>query len=506
MSRSTAAAPNASDQRQRRFARVMMVILLAALGLRVGYVALAKKGPCNIVAGGRVVSSYGSECTGESAERPNDQLYYNVMANQIADGKGFVGAFGDHAEVADHPPLTSVVLASVSWLFGHEPLVRFADKTVLSAGVVDHTFVREQRYLMAIIGTLNVLLIGLLGRRIGGDSAGLIAALFAAVYPNLWVNDGLLFAETIAITTVVTSLLLAIRCAKTPTFRTYISLGAVIGLAALTRAELLLLAPLLVVPLALARRRDGLVKFAGRAGVGVVACIVVMSPWFFYNQGRFETFVLNSTNDGLALAGSYCDAVFYGDSIGLWATEDGCSYSAAREREIGDQSQVSSAYRSKAFNYFQNHKSRFPVVVAARLGRTWSVYAPGAMISYNKGENREPFVAWPGLIAYYLLCIPALVGIGALIRCRERLKAWILLTPALTVTAVSIVTYGQTRFRAPAEPSLVVCAAWGVVWCADGLRTRRADRRADRRVNPQDHHGDADGVEGPRMSASFGEA
>ena len=163
----------ASSKRQRRFVRILMLIVLAALGLRIGYVALAKKGPCNIVADGQVVSSYASECTGETAERPNDQLYYNAMANQIADGNGFVGAFDDHPQVADHPPLTSIVLASVSWLFDREPLVRIADESRLSDGAVSHTFVREQRYLMALIGTLNVLLIGLLGRRVGGDAAGL---------------------------------------------------------------------------------------------------------------------------------------------------------------------------------------------------------------------------------------------------------------------------------------------------------------------------------------------
>ena len=226
-----------------------------------------------------------------------------------------------------------------------------------------------------------------------------------------------------------------------------------------------------------------------------------MGPWFIYNQGRFENFVLNSTNDGLALAGSYCDPVFYGDSIGLWATEDGCSYSAQREQAIGDQSEVSSAYRSKAFDYFMDHKSRFPVVVAARLGRTFSFYAPSAMISYNKGENREPFVAWPGLVAYYLLILPGLVGAGALIRCRERLKTWILITPVMTVAVVSIVTYGQTRFRATAEPSLVVCAALGVVWCADGLRRRRSQRTP----KAQEGGGDADGVQVTAMSAQLGE-
>jgi hypothetical protein len=38
-------------------------------------------------------------------------------------------------------------------------------------------------------------------------------------------------------------------------------------------------------------------------------------------------------------------------------------------------------------------------------------------------------------------------------------RLWQLLVPFVIVTLVSIVTYGQTRFRVPAEPSLVVLAA-----------------------------------------------
>src|SRR2546430_16307961 len=42
---------------------------------------------------------------------------------------------------------------------------------------------------------------------------------------------------------------------------------------------------------------------------------------------------------------------------------------------------------------------------------------------------------------------------------RRRRRSWPLLVPALVVTIASAATYGQTRFRVPAEPTLVVLAA-----------------------------------------------
>ena len=76
---------------------------------------------------------------------------------------------------------------------------------------------REDRYAMALFGTVLVLLIGLLGRRVGRavprrrtpTRSGLVAAGIAAISPNIWVNDGLVMAETLTGVAVVGACLLA---------------------------------------------------------------------------------------------------------------------------------------------------------------------------------------------------------------------------------------------------------------------------------------------------------
>ena len=57
----------------------------------------------------------------------------------------------------------------MSWLVDHPPLSWVIDEPV-------HDHVREHRYTNVMLGTLVVLLIGLLGRRIAGDAVGLVAA------------------------------------------------------------------------------------------------------------------------------------------------------------------------------------------------------------------------------------------------------------------------------------------------------------------------------------------
>jgi len=144
----------------------------------------------------------------------------------------------------------------------------------------------------------------------------------------------------------------------------------------------------------------------------------------------------------------------YGDGIGL--TDLTCLGPNPR----GDQSVDSKIFRDRAFDYIRAHKKRAVLVAAARVGRTWSVFRPWDMVTYNKGEGREGWVTILGLVMYYPLLIAAVAG--WVVMRRRRRRSWPLLVPALIVTVASAVTYGQTRFRVPAEPSLVVLAAVAV--------------------------------------------
>jgi 4-amino-4-deoxy-L-arabinose transferase-like glycosyltransferase len=107
----------------------------------------------------------------------NDSLYYAGQAQQLARGIWFREIFVDQPG-AEHGPLTSLVLAPVAG--GSDP-------------------VPWMRLVTVLFGIVTVLLIGLLGRRVGGDRVGLVAAAIAAIYPNLWMNDGLVMSESVSV-------------------------------------------------------------------------------------------------------------------------------------------------------------------------------------------------------------------------------------------------------------------------------------------------------------------
>jgi 4-amino-4-deoxy-L-arabinose transferase-like glycosyltransferase len=438
------------------FRRLLLAMVLLALVVRVGYVAGAKKGPCEIAPNKWIPT----ECA------VGDQTFYNGEANRLAAGDGFV-EWGDPRPnappAADHPPLTVVVLAPMAWLIIHGPF----------GFVHDPSGVTEERYYMALLGTLLVLLIGLLARRIGGDRVGIVAAFLAAIYPNIWVNDGLIMSETITAIVVVLALLLAYNLRARPRALTALGCGAMCGVVALARAELGLFIPLLAVPAAIAARGVDRRAHLRLAALVVGAAVVVMSPWVIYNESRFKDTTFVSTNDGLALAGSNCDHVYYGSAIGLTYLEPPC---IDIPQPHGDQSQVSSIYRQRAFHYMSDHQTRLPLVVAARIGRTWSVYRPLDMLLFNLAEGKERYVILGGIIFYYPLAALALAG-GWLLMRRRRGLLWPLVVPAIALTVGVALTYGQTRFRSAAEPSIVILAAIALVAGRDRFRRWRAARK-----------------------------
>lgn len=446
-----------------RFGRLLLVIVAVAFGVRVAYVAIAKAGPCPVIlADGTRAGSSPSSCL------KGDELFYNAEANNVAAGHGFTEPFtailhpGEKSPpAADHPPLTVFVLTPVAWLAEHAPL-----DSVIKEPLRDH--VREDRYVMVLLGTVLVGLVGLLGRRIGGDAVGLVAAAIAALSPNIWVNDGLVMSETLTALTVVGVLLAALWWRDRPSVRRAALVGVLCGLAALARVEFALLVPLLAVAFALTLPRPWADRWK-HALVTVVVALVVVAPWVGFNLARFKDPTFVSTNDGLTLAGSNCDSVYDGSATGFWSLACGVNPGP------GDQSQASSVLRRRGLDYVKAHSSRLPVVVLARLGRTWSVFRPLDMVQLNAGEDREPWVTRLGLIVYYPTMLFAIAGAAVLWRRRRRAALWALLVPAIIVSINTIVTYGQTRFRAGAEPALALLAAVGIVAVVGRLRRATAE-------------------------------
>ena len=376
-----------------------------------------------------------------------DAYFYHWQGRLLAEGRGFVQPMvflgsGEALPAADHPPLYTLVLAGAS-LLGATSFLAHALVSVA-------------------LGTAAVVAVGLVGREVAGRRAGLVAAAIAAVYPHFWVNDGQVMSETVAILTAAVASLAAYRFWRRPRPATAVALGLACGISALARAETVLLLGLVVLPLCLLarplplRRRLGLLAAAGATAAAVVA------PWVAYNVSRFERPVFLSSGLEVTLAVSNCDETYRGPLRGFWYMP--CITRLAPP--AGDQSERAPYYRRVALDYASAHRSELPGVVAARLGRAWGLYRPAQQLDLDVIEGRERPISVVGLGAFYLLGAGALAG-AAVLR-RRRVPVFPLAALPVVVSVAVAMTFGNTRYRAPAEVALVVLFA--VALAAAGRR------------------------------------
>jgi 4-amino-4-deoxy-L-arabinose transferase-like glycosyltransferase len=115
--------------------------------------------------------------------------------------------------------------------------------------------------------------------------------------------------------------LAAYRFWRRPRLVSVLGLGASIGLAALGRDELALLAVFILVPMTLTasalrwRRRFGLLA------VGGLTVLLIVGPWVGYNMSRFDDPVFISSGFGVTLASSNCAQLYQGPTEGYWSLE-----------------------------------------------------------------------------------------------------------------------------------------------------------------------------------------
>ncbi len=364
----------------------------------------------------------------------DDGWWYQWVARDIANGHGYYVPFGlQLVPTAEHGPLYPTVLAGAIKLgiTGDAPL----------------------RALGALFGAITITAIGLIGRRVGGDRLGLLAAAIAAVSPLMIAADGALTSETLYAAVIALALLAALRLAERVGSGRAAVLGVLIGLAALTRSEALLLLVLVAIPLTW---RGGW----RRVVIPIVCAGVVLTPWVVRNWSVFDRPVLTN-NEGDVLAASNCARTYHGHNLGYVSL-------LCLAPETGNEAQKAARWRSDGLGYARDHASRLPVVLPARFLRTWGFYQPARS---SQERSRDTRLTRGGVVFDFVLILLAIAGVAALRRRRRELL--VLLAPFVMVSLAAMATYGAVRFRHAAEIPLTVLAGAGAIWLFERIRARQ---------------------------------
>jgi Dolichyl-phosphate-mannose-protein mannosyltransferase len=383
-----------------------------------------------------------------------DAVAYRLLARNLADGRGYVRPLYGHplklVATAAHPPLFSSVLAVFDTI-GLQSLT-------------------EQRVALAIVGSLAVLIMGLLGREVSGPAVGIGAALISALDP-LWLGPiGALMSESIYLIIIPLVMLLALWCLERPTFWRFGALGLAIALGVLTRSEAIDFVVLLGVPLLLMIR----VSWKSRFVLGVallVGVTLLLGPWLVRNEVKMGGAVL-STQEGGTLLGSYCSSAFDRANGAYGSFSAGCAigFAAILRADVKppDRAQgwtelsLDRATTESAKRYALSHLGDLPRVVLAREESAWGLGNQNFQLQLAEAEGRNRTSELVGKALYWVL-VPFVI-VGAVVLARRSPRRFVVVVVPIAVAVLTVaLTYGSTRLRVVAEPSLAVLAALGVV-------------------------------------------
>jgi hypothetical protein len=330
-----------------------------------------------------------------------------------------------------------------------------------------------------IFTPISIVVTWLLGRSLFGVTAGVLAAIVLAVYPNAWQYDVGLYSEVIA-TPLGIAMLLVVFTTKELTWRRVATVGVMLGLLLLIKpAAILWVTGIAVVWWSLRGARGGTGWIAATVGIA----ILVVAPYS----------IRNATLDGPWVPLSLQTAAGYGtfnddaalDGTHPWAWRPETKRDADLFRVKRTDGELYNELNERTRDYIKDHPSSL-VKTFARNGvqRTWDL-RPLSQVNYElQFEGRTVAVADVGWLMYIFLGLLTLFALWRLWRTKRRTLVLALLATALAASA-GYSTAGGTRYRQPFEPLIVVLAMSAVA----PLITRRPRLAAV--------FGDDVGVDGP---------
>lgn len=337
---------------------------------------------------------------------------------------------------------------------------------------------RTARLVLALIGALSVLFAYLIGRRLSGPLAGLVAAFAVAIYPALLEYQGMLMSEPLA-ATLLSGAVLSMLWADGRRAPQWLVPGLLLGALALVRPEYLAISlPIAVVVFAHNGRagwRTGLVQ----ALILLVGLAVVVAPWTVRNAVALDRFVPISTGGGQVLfAGSYMPSGGDPERVG----EEVLARHPELRRRVPRGARLEQILAALA-------RQRYPQLetdaALARMGRErlWEdvserpvgylgFLASKLWLIWGHGP-RDVMHAPVWAIFHWLLLTLGLIGLVALAR-RRRWEALLLATVLLAATAIGLLLVASPRRALVTVSLLAALAGAGVAWVSSCIAARRA--------------------------------
>jgi 4-amino-4-deoxy-L-arabinose transferase-like glycosyltransferase len=313
------------------------------------------------------------------------------------------------------------------------------------------------RVAQAFLGTLTCMLVYLLGKAVFGNSAGLLAAAFTALYPPLIFYTGVLLTETLSTFLLAATVwLLLTSTNRAPRQRTVslVIAGFSLGFAALTRSVLLVTVPIALLWMWIVGGGWPGWQQALRSALAFCLPIaLVIAPVTIRNYQIHQQFILISTNGGVNFFLGHGGSTAWKNQIrGIPPDyEEGDPLIGISSRTATEEEAY---FYQLGWEYIRQHPLRTILDLPDKFRRMYwaSDYWPASDAQAHLMRTLDQ-VLWK------LLLVPLWLLSFLCLRGQSARRAALLYGLVIASAVIPLVFWAQTRFRVPFVPLVIVVAA-----------------------------------------------
>ncbi len=318
------------------------------------------------------------------------------------------------------------------------------------------------KYIQAVIGSLSCVLLYLIGEHLFNRKVGLVSAIFASLYGLFIFYEGVLLRATPVIFVYLLMFFCLCRVLKRPSKRGWFITGLALGLAALTRENILLFSPFVLVsiwvyPVQGANRKRLLFSALLIAGLCIVIFPVTLRNYLI--GGKLALISSGNAPSTFYLGNCY-------DSTGTFDYPPSFS-------KVSDDAKREGRKLNMLFETFKSMK-RYPLLsLKLQLKKQrmfWSSFERPNNVNYYFQRRFSSLLRLP-LFNFGIIAPLALFGMGLLLRQWRRLSPLYFIT--LTYTASVTLFFVIARYRLPVVPFLILFAGYTVCWLWEKIFAHR---------------------------------
>ena len=371
-----------------------------------------------------------------------DSEYYDRMARRILDGQ----VVQDHAFFMGplYPYFLSVVYATLG------------------------DSINTVRLLQIFGGSLTVVMTYLLGVRFFRPSVALCGALLLLFYGTMTFYEGQMLMTWLG--TLLNVALLLTLTRKQETTAKYVVAGALLGVSALARANVLVMLPIVIAWFFVERKAERM----KHAGVFAAAAIAAVAPATIHNLAASGSFIPVTSNGGVNFyIGNSPDAtgIFYPPKGVNIVDDDSIKRYVERVegREMSD-AELSNFWYQQSYDFISSNPGDFLALLARKAAMYFNAYEIPQIESFAAARRMHSALTFLFVPFWALLVL----GITGLLATAKEWRRYFLLHGYVLAFSLSIILFFVTaRYRVQIAPVLSLFAAYALLVTLPQIRRHK---------------------------------